>query len=73
MTKYIVVVPFARMTPDNGTESFTHGDLVEIEDVGEARNFLNAGYVKAIETSEAEAPEIEKPKAAAAKKRQAPK
>ena len=38
--KYQVIVPLARVSVENGFESFTHGDLIEIKDEDEAKRML---------------------------------
>jgi hypothetical protein len=48
MAKFVVVIPFARMTPDNGTQSFTLGDEVLLSEK-EAKDLLEAGIVTQIE------------------------
>lgn len=68
MADYVVLVPFARMTPANGTEAFTHGDIVSMSEK-EAAGMVEAGIIAPVaKESPAEAGETPKPKKAKAQK-----
>ena len=43
--KYRVVTPLARTHPTNGTEVFTHGDMIEVTDKAEAARMIEAGII----------------------------
>ena len=46
MSKYVVIKPLARMTKTNGFETFTHGDLIDLEDKKEAAEMAEAGIIE---------------------------
>lgn len=66
MAQYQVIVPLARRHPVNGMESFTHGDLIEIEDADEAKRMISSGMIAPvsgpdhIETADAPLENVEK-------------
>jgi transketolase C-terminal domain/subunit len=50
MSKYLVITPLSRSTKD-GFETFTHGDLIELDEK-DATRMIAAGIVTPVETAE---------------------
>lgn len=46
MEKYVVIKPLSQVTPEKGFQTYTHGDLIELEEK-EAARMIEAGIVQA--------------------------
>jgi hypothetical protein len=72
MSIYKVITPLARVDPQNGFQTFTTGDMIEIKDEAEAARMIAAGIVapgsspkveRAEQIETADAPPLEAEKA----------
>jgi hypothetical protein len=52
MNKYVVIKPLSQVTPETGFKTYTHGDLIELDEKDAAR-MIEAGIVASAPAADA--------------------